>query len=304
VSRGHGSVPRWIISEGLYPAYTDTDEREAKINELQAQLAQREGRFGSTSPALLPILSQLIEMHGSSDMTGPDDLRRAVQLHQQQLAIGEQAKAPPAFLAYSKVWIAWAQLGLGESDPSLAYQQVQAGADLLLLDDQMAAGAARLAKEALTANAPGSVQQKLGLAEHVAKILAGKLKKDDPTLEALQLKIALFKRDMLGTPVSGGNRICELADEQPKRLSGDITTEDYPVEAISAAMGGLTAVEFDIAADGAPKNIRPTISSPPGLFDALTTEKLTSFRFTPARFGRSQALCVGYFQRVRWQLPK
>lgn len=304
VSRGTGIVPRWVISEGLYPAYTDTRERDAKINELQAQLAQREGRFGSSSPALLPILSQLIEMYGSNDMTSPDDLRRAVQLHQQQLTIGEQAKAPPAFFAYSKVWIALAQLGLGESDPSLAYQQVQAGADLLLLDDQMAAGAARLAKEALAENAPGSVQQKLALAEHVAKILAGKLKKDDPILEALQLKIALFKRDMLGIPVGGGDRICALADEQPKRLSGDITTEDYPVEALSAAMGGLTAVEFDIATDGAPKNLRPIISSPPGLFDALTAEKLGSFRFTPARFRRSQAQCVGYSQQVRWQLPK
>ncbi|WP_313809565.1 energy transducer TonB [Sphingobium sp.] len=303
-SRGSGIIPRWVISEGLYPAYTDTDERDAKINELQAQLAQREGRFGSNSPALLPILSQLIEMYGSNDKTGPDDLRRAVQLHQQQLTIGEQAKAPAAYLAYSKVWIALAQLALGESDPSLAYQQVQASTDLLLLDDQMAPAAARLATEALAENAPGSVQQKLALAEHVAKILAGKLKKDDPTLEALQLKIALFKRDTLGTPVGGSNRICQFADEQPKRLSGDITTEDYPVEAISAAMGGLTTMEFDITSDGTPKNLRSIVSSPPGLFDALTAEKLSAFRFAPAKFKRSPAQCVGYSQQVRWQLPK
>ena len=87
------------------------------------------------------------------------------------------------------------------------------------------------------------------------------------------------------------------------QLSGSISDEDYPPEAIRANAEGTAVASFDIAVSGRVTACRITQSSGSQVLDDRTCEIIMQrFVYQPARAGR-QIVPETKVQRVRWAMP-
>jgi protein TonB len=96
------------------------------------------------------------------------------------------------------------------------------------------------------------------------------------------------------------------APAQPRGNPGNwVTTEDYPSRALREEREGVTAIAFDIGADGKTSNCRVTSSSgSPELDDATCRNFVRRARYKPAQNDAGQPMASTGSQRVRWQMPK
>lgn len=84
-----------------------------------------------------------------------------------------------------------------------------------------------------------------------------------------------------------------------------VTTDDYPSRALREEREGVTAVAFEITADGRVENCRVTSSSGSSDLDEATCRNLTRrARYKPAQSADGSPMTSTDTRRVRWQMPK
>lgn len=84
-----------------------------------------------------------------------------------------------------------------------------------------------------------------------------------------------------------------------------VTTEDYPSRALREEREGVTAIAFDITADGRAENCRVTSSSGSTDLDEATCRNFVRrARYTPAKDNAGNNIATTGSRRVRWQMPQ
>jgi outer membrane biosynthesis protein TonB len=94
---------------------------------------------------------------------------------------------------------------------------------------------------------------------------------------------------------------CALVDARQRIKSGNISDNDYPLEASQSGFSGWTVIEFDISADGSTLNQRALISFPPFIFGDPTIKQIKQFRYEQAYRPEGGLGCGGQQQRVRYR---
>ncbi|MBY8827120.1 energy transducer TonB [Hephaestia mangrovi] len=95
---------------------------------------------------------------------------------------------------------------------------------------------------------------------------------------------------------------CALLDAQPHIVSSNVGSGSFPQEARRWGFEGWTQLQFDVTADGHPKNVRAIVSYPPFVFTAAGTNVLERARFSKSYRPDGDLGCGGDTQRVKFQI--
>jgi protein TonB len=99
------------------------------------------------------------------------------------------------------------------------------------------------------------------------------------------------------------------SEAKPAQIKGDpsfgITSDDYPSSSQRNGEEGVTAIAYDITADGRMANCRVTSSSGSSTLDETTcTLSMRRARFKPAQDAAGNPIASHGTRRIRWQIPK
>lgn len=269
------------------------------VDQLKAELARLKAESPTNRLALLTSLVALASIGANSD---------AGLYAAEALEIVKTSDAPPAALAYFHLLAAAYDRTAYGGDRNSPYQKRlrQALETPLITNNPAARSAIRIAMyDALRPNA----REQSGRAMIAAVANDDALPPNDPfrvgalvrmaNLEAAAGKVddarSLFEKTGLS------EQQCALADAKPGQTKGTISDRDYPSEAIRLGFGGWTVTEFDIAADGVPKNVRPLIAFPPFIFGEPTAKQVATFRYEQTFRPGGSLGCGGQRQRVSYR---
>jgi tetratricopeptide (TPR) repeat protein len=273
------SVSKWFRSQGV-EQLTDAVTGDAKrLPLLRAALAKLDGSVGPNSPKSLNLLGEL----QSNPLV---DGREAQRLGERANAILKAGSAPPTVRAFFELqaakWLSGGykgsmsdkyqrRLSLALADPEISKDSVARGSlSIALFDSLTASHKQRSGRNLLTA-----VTQDQSLAENDplkvgALIRLANLSFDSGDADAAR---ALFDQTGLSS------QQCALVDATPRKRSGNLTSADYPTDALAEGFTGWTVIEFDISADGKTLNERALISFPPFIFGEPTIKAIKGFRY-------------------------
>lgn len=290
----------WYASRGPYPVVLRARDLKERIDEAAGRLTADEARFGATSIALVPAIQMLIDQYRAT--SDADDGRRALVLIRRLIAIERAAGVPTSIIALDTMGLELWRIWLGDVDPTAGFAAVARAFDAVTIDRTSAAFLADAARLGLVEAAPGTAEQRLALAEHVAARLRQGLPPTDRQLRSLDLAIANFRREALGTVASTWDGACTTADPPPKLIDGNVSEKDYPPVLLTAAIGGIVLTEFDVDKAGKGADYRTVLAIPPTIFNVTTTTKLKTFPYAAAQRRGAAVACRGVVQALRWQI--
>jgi hypothetical protein len=266
----------------------------AQLAWLKDELARREAKYGKMSIHLLPVVAGLAGNFSQSrdDMIG--HLRRMARLAQAN-------EAPPGALAFFLIASGYAldndvrvrNLRAALSDPSLQNDITTRNAISLALFDAMPRSERRqegrdlLSRIANDASLPSADPFRVGALVRLANVEA--------SAGAIDSARTFYQQ----TGLSGQQ--CALVDARPRQTGGSISSNDYPMEAMRWGFGGWAMMEFDIAADGRPQQVRPLVAFPPFIFGEPTAKQIRGFKYEQSYRPDGGPGCVGQRQRVTYK---
>jgi tetratricopeptide (TPR) repeat protein len=293
------SVQKWIAASSVKSTPKLVPAFAGALSQVRTELAKRETEYGSNSPQLMPILFEL----QSNSLVELKEKRLASE---RMLSIARSASAPIPVQGYFELNAAYAidgslqlagdkferRIELALTSPSIAADPLTQGALSLSLFDAMST---------TTRRSKGTALLK-ALATDKTRV------PNDPVrvgalirLATLEYEAGRVEQARAAFADSGlSAQQCSLVDARQRIKSGNITSSDYPVDAIQSGFSGWTVVEFDISADGSTLNQRPIISFPPFIFGDPTVKQIKQFRYEQAYRPDGGLGCGGQQQRVRY----
>ena len=297
----------WMTGRGVYP---EANAADANLASIAAKLGQRQARYGANSIMLLPALLQL---------TGPqylnlgdaDGRRQSAENVTHITTILEQNGAPRALVMFYRL----SSIGLAVVAQTKTMAEGQAEVQTLLAsfaDDPtvpldtiyaLASGAAA------TPNMPREFKSTMlsaSLGVLKRRALPGDQRTAALALRLHELRIDLGDASGAAAAIAGiaiPADACLLADPRPRFVSSNIASDDYPGDLVFTSLVGVTQAEFGLDVEGNARDPRLLVSDPPYAFDQITTERLPTVHYDPARFAGRPSACRGQNQAVRWQLP-
>jgi hypothetical protein len=294
------SIEKWARAQGLDNLANLPDGDAKRLPALRAGLAQAEAKDGPMSPKVLGYLTQLQNSPLVNDA-------EAQSLSQRTIAIVKASAAPPSVRAFYELASAARLNGAYKGSLSDKYQKrlALALADPEIAKDASAHGALVIA---LFDSLNPSNRQKSGRDLLVGVSQDKALLANDPLKVGAFIRLANLSyeqgdadaaRAMFEQSGLSGQQ-CALVDAAPRKKSGDISSSDYPTDALAEGFSGWTVIEFDIGADGRSLNERALISFPPFIFGDPTIKRIKGFRYEQ-RFRPGGGLgCGGQRQGVRY----
>jgi len=304
----------WLAERGYYPPLRPVDPSVGdQLTQLKERLQGLEGRAGPESPVLTPTLLQISFLQAAqSRYAATGNFSDAKATAERVLRILAKADAPADVVEQVRV------------QTTVATTQNQNIADVT--------GPAAFELTKAIASEPGATPaqvfavfnaargwqlrpaQQLTLADQVLNFMDAKqVGKADPIRQAIELRRASISRDIGATAgikerlINSGiaSDHCEVADRPPSvpPSAVTITSDDYPKDLIRRDITGITTLELAVSASGTIETQRMIVSQPPGLFDAITSEKLSAVTLLPAQQDGRPIPCKGMVQNVRWQMP-
>ncbi len=287
-----------------------TDARELEVDgvtgfqQLKQELSLREATHGPQSPKLLGLLVLL-------SLNSAVGLEQATEYSRRAYEISQTVKTPASVQAYLGLSY-WKFLDRGYKlyENPVAYQReiTKALSDQKISSDATATGALRVAlfdsynKSTRVSNGQATLQP---LVDDPAR------EPNDPFRVAALVRLAnlsygggnLDKARQLFEKSGLSAQQCALVDAKPAISAGNITSNDYPIEALRWGFTGWTMVEFDIDADGKTLNTRPIVSWPPFVFGDIAAAGIKKFRYEQSYRPGGGLGCGGQRQSVRYQIP-
>ena len=308
------NLSSWLAEKGAYPPLRPIDPTAGDpLTQLKVQLQVLELKSGMEAPVLAPTLLQLSFMQAVQSRFGnAGNLAEAKTTAARAIGILTKAGAPAEVVEQARVQM------------TIAAAQNQNIADVtgpaaLEVMGAMASQTETTPAQGLSVfNAMSGWQlrpaQKLALADRLLAFLdSRKVGATDAIRQAVELRRAGIMRE-IGTVAGMRERLaasgvsadlCDAADRPPSipPAAITITSDDYPKELLRRNVTGLTTIELSVGASGKIYEQRIIVSQPPGLFDAITAEKLKAVTLLPAQRADIAAACRGMVQTVRWQMP-
>lgn len=308
------NLASWLAEKAYYPPLRPIDPSAGDpLAQLKTQLQGLEARAGADSPVLAPTLLQMAFLQAAQSRFGNNgnfaDAKATAERAMRNLTM---AGASEEVLEQVRV------------QTTLAFAQNQNIADVtgpasLHVLEAMASRPETTPAQALSAfNEMSGWQlrptQRLALADRLVAFLDSRqANASDPVRQAVELRRASILRE-IGTTAGMKERLvtkgiasdlCDVADRPPSIPPAAITltSDDYPKDLLRRNVTGLTTIELSVDANGKIEKQRMIVSQPPGLFDAITAEKLKSVTLLPAQQGDRPVSCQGMVQTVRWQMP-
>ncbi len=103
------------------------------------------------------------------------------------------------------------------------------------------------------------------------------------------------------TPLAAKDRSAPAVAQDPASW---VTTDDYPAAALVANKEGVSAIRWDVTAEGKAENCTVVSSSGMAELDqAACNAILSRARYTPALDKKGRAIRTTATRRVRWQIP-
>ena len=309
-----GNVMSWLGDIAAYPTLVPVDaEAGDPVTQLKEKIKQAEARWDEQAPALVPLLLQFALTQAYQGGYGnASNLMEANGISARAIAILEKARAPAEVLEQTRIQTTL----ISAQNNNIA--DVAGPAALKVLE-------AMMAREKTTVEQVGATFKSMDIGQlrpahrlALADLLLGFLDRKgvdrtSPIRQQAELNRAHILRE-LGTVSDLPQRLtsvgiaegtCPVAQQLPSIPPSaiTITSDDYPKDLLSRHVIGLTTMEFSVNAQGQTTDQRVIVSQPPGLFDAVTTEKLQPVVLFPAREGDKAIACRGMIQSVRWKLP-
>jgi tetratricopeptide (TPR) repeat protein len=271
----------WLVKSGVAFIKYDAIKPATSASILRAKLQEYEAKSGPDSIDLIAPLSALTR---NGEVNQKENIAYGIR----ELGIAIKAGAPVRVINYLRARNAMLVNTDGNAYFSARRKQLAAleliAADLTIMRDPRTAVFIHL----IMAN------------------LLQQLKKFDQSLAAFQ-RVAAIKDLAEGEPVrtaaliqlasaeqaAGNNagakaafeksglsaRQCAIADAVPPRISGDVSDDDFPTEALSWGFNGWVVTEYDITAAGKSSSVRPIIAYPPYVFAKAANTLVGRFRF-------------------------
>ena len=297
-------IGKWVVQSQIKGFVVDESVGGSSLDALKAALANREREFGANSIQLLLLLSQL-----SNHPAVPSDLMEGYAKRAYEISLSPNVPAQAqAFLGLDY----WKfldrnrkirtnpvnferEIGVALARPVIANDPDARGALLIALFDSFntptraAKGRDVLMPLAEDASRSENDPFKVGALIRLANIEYNAGKVEDAR--------ALFAKSGLSA------QQCALVDAKPSLSQGNITSNDYPVEALAWGFAGWTTVEFDIGADGHTLNQRPVVAWPPFVFGDVAAAGIRKFTYQQTYRPAGGLGCGGQRQGVRYALP-
>ena len=286
------AVSKWLDDKGV--ARFDAGGNAARAMPLlRAELARRETEGGV---ALVPVLLALADNPTSAvaDRTGWN--RRAATL-------AVAANAPAEVRAY----LATRFVDEGKSKPIQHIPALQAAlADPVVAANAHAAGTLRL-----LIGDWSRIDDPAAAAHYRAVATDTRLDAHDPLhvgalirLAGVQARAGRIEDARASYRQTGlAAQQCALVDAQPAIKALNMSSDDYPKEAIRWGFGGWAATEFDIDAAGRTVNQRATIAYPPFVFDTAVVKMAKDIRYQQSYRPEGGLGCGGKTIRVSFRMP-
>lgn len=153
-------------------------------------------------------------------------------------------------------------------------------------------------------------RDRLAIAELMLTRMAS-IPRDGRYQTLLLLKLALLREVAGGAEVERFARtaaldpaLCPVQAVTPRVFENGVSANDFPVDAITAQIGGLSILAIDVDAAGKVTRARPLVESPALAFRPTNEAAITRMKFAPARSAAGKAVaCTGLRQPIRWALP-
>ncbi len=297
----------WFAQKGLYPSVANDPEVEA-INGFSAKLIELEKRYGTDSPRLLPVLSDLATRLAARAMIEPDVDKAGIRQMQTRFQEIMRAAGAPASFLPTQAELETGRAIAASNDPARA----AAGARRLA-----AASVERMPLTVAYSDAIAWFAQdtELPFAEkrRVIEQLIARFadRPDDLRRRALLVRLADLDRaegktaDAVRRMKAAGaapNQCEALADPPKLQIDKLVSDKDYPRDLVAVELQGTTAFELDIGPDGRRASHRVLLSSPGDLFDDVAAQVLVRADFETLTSTVKPRACTAYVSRVRWKL--
>lgn len=278
---------------------------ETPVDEIKSELSRREAAEGKDSPKLLTLLSVLIDHYAIPREQSEKYALRAFQ-------IAKTANVPAAVKVYYGLFY-WSfldqNLKLRKNPLGFQNEITLALTDPQISADVNASGALRIA---LFDSFNAATRATQGPATLQPLVDDPSRKANDPIRVGALVRLANLEYaagNLDGARASFAKsglsaQQCALVGAVPAIKAGNITSSDYPDEALRWGLAGWTMIEFDIAADGQTLNQRPVLAWPPFVFGDLTAAGIRKFRYEQSYRPEGGLGCGGQRQTVRYAIPK
>lgn len=296
-----GDLDAWLTERGIAPPAETEESDAARLKPLLSALAAQDKSGAPDSLSRLPTLLEIADNVALPHAQRGEYLTRA-------LAIARAAKAPGTVIAYLGVKQAAAlryePLGRPRvPDLSSLY------ADSAVTSDLRASAALRLIHSDWMRSAGESNSRVLVGLEQVVSLEG--LGSSDPIRTAALVRIASIQQDagnrdaareaFAKTGLSADQ--CALLDSQPKLLKSNVSSGDFPREAMRWGFEGWTRIEYDIDAGGNTASIRPIVSYPPFVFGEAGKLVVDDMKFAETFRPDGSPGCGGVMSSIMFKLP-
>ena len=299
----HDTFARIFAEQGIYVP-PSSDWNTDRIATLEAEIARLESRYGADHPNLVPHLLELqqrvqgrVEEAGAADWAETMALSRraatamrrlpgadALLPTEEDFALTQAVPTPEAAMAAFRTM---SRQRARHPDLDLAYQWLTTW---LEDDDDLPPG------EALSA-----VEELLRRFDD---------RNADPRRQALLVRLARIQRD-LGDEAGASASLrragvpsdsCLAMGVERRQVSGEISSEAYPVWARRYEMHGFVEIEYTLSAEGSVVGQRVVFSSPSSVFDQVSVEGFGRYRFSLESPRQARSGCRGNIQPLTWRM--
>jgi tetratricopeptide (TPR) repeat protein len=145
--------------------------------------------------------------------------------------------------------------------------------------------------------------------EAVVGLPVSALSEDDPIRQVAILHLSLLDKKA-GNPGAAQARLsaagltgakCDLLDVHPVQTGGSVLSSDVTNDVALWQFDGWVRESFDIAADGAVKDVRTVIAYPPLVYDDATRQGVSRFRYLAPSYNGQALGCNGQTYDVNFR---
>ena len=297
---------QWARASGLRSL--DIDDNDARaLPDIRGEIARREAGDGPRSP-------QLIAPVGALAFNGAAPATERTAAFARWVALLDAAGAPAVVRRPARIdQIVTTAALTGRSNREIVRTQRDGLAALLVEQDTAGEGATRLAmytrlrlaealddlKDPVTARA---------LLDRIVAAPVAVVGTADPIRTAALLRIAnlaMAVKDVAtaarATDATGLTaEQCALVDVRPQPVNATVGNSAFPEAAQRWGMGGFVRIGYDITADGATRNVRTIMATPPFIFGPASEKAVSRFRYQPVFRPGNSIGCSGNTQMIRY----
>ena len=303
---------RWYAEKRLRPLAEMVGNDAQVLPAIRAEIARREASDGAQSPQLIEPVRALA-FNGAAPMTE----RRAT--FARWLALMDAAGVPAAVRGPARIDQIMFAANDNPANNGRAGTHVLRDGLTALLAAQEAAGdgatrAAMYTRLRLAEQRDGA-KDTVGSRTLLDTIVAAPLEvvgEADPMRTAALLRIAnqasaakdlaTAARAIDATGLTGEQ--CALVDVRPQAVNASIGSGAFPEAARRWGSGGFVRIGYDITADGATRNVRTIIATPPFVFGSASEKAVSRFRYQPVFRPGNTIGCSGNSQMIRYSMGR